>query len=178
MAREKFDRKSSFYRPRRHSHKRGRVGKPHFLSAILHSDLGGGIHEISPAPFRPMVLARACPGPPSLEFSICFSDVPADNSRDVLTTTHGVDPSLALPTRTWPLTLDDASFTTKIAIHSGANVLAPFGCVVLLGTCSPQAFIRHDVLDRMLTVGEASVAYEQKCSPRSWGDFRESAPLQ
>ena len=76
------------------------------------------------------------------------------------------------------ITLDDVSFTTKIAIHSGAGVLAPFGCVALLDTGSPQTFIRRDVLDRMLSVGAASIACEQKCIPRSWGGFGESAPLQ
>ena len=54
-----------------------------------------GIREISPAPPRPMALARACPGPPS-EFSTCFSDAPADNSAEVLAVAPGVDPSVAL----------------------------------------------------------------------------------
>ena len=52
---------------------------------------------------------------------------------------------------------DDASFTPKIAIHSGAGVLAPFGCVPLLDTFSPQTFVRRDVMDRMLSVGAASI---------------------
>ena len=78
----------------------------------------GGIHEISPAPPRPRALARACPGPHS-EFSTCFSDVPADNSSEVLVIAPGVVPSLAL-SKHGPclvggiITLDDASFTTKI----------------------------------------------------------------
>ena len=51
--------------------------------------------------------------------------------------TPGVDPSLVLPEHGPCLvgsiiTLDDASFTTKIAVHSGANALAPYGCVALL----------------------------------------------
>ena len=120
----------------------------------------GGIHEISPAPPRPMVLARACPGLTS-EFSTCFSDAPADSSPEVLTVTPGVDPSLALPEHGPCLvggiiTLYDASFTTKIAVFSGANALAPFGCVALLDTDSPQTFIRGDVLDNMLSVGQHS----------------------
>ena len=136
-----------------------------------------GINEIPPAPPRPMVLACACPGPPS-EVSIWFSDVPADNSPEVLAVGPGIDPSLALSEHGPCLvggiiTLDDASFTTKIAAHSGANALAPFGCVALLDTCSPRTFIRRDVL-----VGAPSVACERKCAPRSRGGFDESAPLQ
>ena len=82
-----------------------------------------------------MALARACPGPPS-EFSTCFSDAPADNSPEVLAVTPGVDPSLALPEHGpcfggGVITLDDASFTTKIAVHSGVNALGTFDCVPL-----------------------------------------------
>ena len=77
-----------------------------------------------------------------------------------------------------PITLDDATFTTKIAVHSVAGVLAPLGCVTLLDTGSPQTFIRRDVLDRMQSVGAAFIASEQKCAPRSWGGGRESAPLK
>ena len=142
----------------------------------------GGIHEISPAPPRPRALARACPGPPT-EFSTCFSDAPADSSPEVLAVTPEVVPSLALPEHgpclvDGIITLDYASFTTKIAVHGGANAVAPYDCVALLDTGSPQTFIRPDVLNRMLSAGAASVACERNCAPRSWGGFGESAPLQ
>ena len=131
------------------------------------------ILEKSPAPPRPPAVARACTGR-LLEFSTCFSDAPADHSTEVLAVAPSLDPCLVGDT----ISLDDASFTTKIAIHSGAGVLAPFGCVALLDTGSPQTFIRQDVLDRMLTVGAASIACEEKCAPRSWGGFGESTPLK
>ena len=125
----------------------------------------GGINEISPAPPRPRALARPCPGPPT-EFSTCFSDAPADSSPEVLAVTPRVDPSPALPEHGHCLlgriiTLVDASLTTKIAIHSGANALAPYGCVALLDSGFPQTLIRRDVFDSMLSVGAASVACEQ-----------------
>ena len=106
-----------------------------------------------------------------------------DNNPKVLAITPGVDPFLALPEHSpylvgGSLTFDEASFTTKIAVHSGATALAPFGCVALLGTGSPQTFIRRDVLDSMLSVGEASVTCERKCAPRSRGGFGQSAHLQ
>ena len=48
------------------------------------------------------------------------------------------------------MALDDISFTTKIAIHSGGDTIAPYRCVALLDTGSPQTLIRRDVLGRML----------------------------
>ena len=141
----------------------------------------GGIHEIFLAPPRPRDLARACPGAPT-ESSTCCSDTPADSSPEVLAVTPGVVPSLALPIHGPCLVdgiipLDDASFTTTIAVHSGANAVPPYGCVALLDTGSPQTFIRRDVLDCMLSVGVASVACQRNCAPRSWGGFGESNPL-
>ena len=96
-----------------------------------------------------MALARACPGHP-LEFSTCFSDAPADNSPEVLAVTPRVYPSLVLPEHGSCLvggviTLDDASFTTKTAVHSGANALGLFGRAELPDNISPQTFIRRDV---------------------------------
>ena len=65
------------------------------------------------------------------------------------------------------MTLDDVSFTTKVAINSGGDAIAPYRYVALLDTGSPQTFIRRDVLDRMLLVGAASAACERPCRPRS-----------
>ena len=41
----------------------------------------------------------------------------------------------------------------------------------------PQAFIRRDVLEQMLSAGEA-INCEQGPVPRSWGGFSKSAPLR
>ena len=50
----------------------------------------------------------------------------------MLAATTWIDPSLALPQHAPYLvggiiTLDEHSFTTKIAVHRGANDLAPYG---------------------------------------------------
>ena len=74
------------------------------------------------------------------------------------------------------MTLDDVSFTTEIAIHSRGYAIAPYTCVALLDTGSPQTVIRSDVLDRVLLVGAASSACERPSSPRSWRGFGVSAP--
>ena len=109
-----------------------------------------------------------------------FSYAQADKIPDVLAIAFGVGPGLALsehgPCHVGStVTLDDVSFTIKIALHRGGDAIAPFRCVVLLDTGSPQTFIRRDVLYSMLLVGAASAACERPCIPRSWGGFGESA---
>ena len=97
--------------------------------------------------------------------------------------TSEIVPSLALSNH-GPCLVGDiiilygAIFTKTIAAHNGATALAPHGCVSLLGTGYPQTFITRDELDRMSSVGAASVACERKCTPCSWSGIGESAPLQ
>ena len=84
-----------------------------------------GNHEIPSAPPHPLATARVCPGRP-LEFSTCRSDALADRIPEVLAIASRVDSSLALSGHGHCLvggtiTLGNASFTTQIAIHSGAR---------------------------------------------------------
>ena len=65
-------------------------------------------------------------GPPS-EFSTYVSDAPADQSHEVLEIGSGVGPRLALSEHDPCLvggivTLDNVSFTTQFAAHSGGDV--------------------------------------------------------
>ena len=118
------------------------------------------IHKISSVPQScPLTAASACQGPSS-KFSTYFSDAPPDQSQEVLAIASDVDPGLALSEHGpclvgGTVTLDDVSFTTKIAIHSGGDAIAPYRCVALLDTGFPQTFIQRNVLDRMLLVGAA-----------------------
>ena len=141
-----------------------------------------GILEISSAPQScSCTAASACQVPPS-EFWTYFSDVQADQSQEGLEIASVVGPGLA-PLDHGPclvgstVTMDDVSFFTKLVIHSGGEAIAPYRCMALVDTGSPQIFIRRDVLDRMLLVAAASAACERPCSPRSWGGFGESDPL-
>ena len=64
----------------------------------------------------------------------------------------GIGPGLALSEHApclvgGTMTLDDVSFTTTFAIHSGGDVTQ-----ALLDTGFPQTFIRRNVLDRTLLV--------------------------
>ena len=86
------------------------------------------------------------------EFSTYFPDAPADQSQEVLEIASGVGPGLALSEHGpclvgGTMTLDDVSFATRFATHSGRDVTQ-----ALLDTGSPQTLIRRNVLDRMLLV--------------------------
>ena len=137
-----------------------------------------GIHDIlSAQQSRLGTAVDADQGPPSAY----FSGTSADQSPEVLAIASRRASDRALPEYgpclvRGTVTLDDVSFTTNIAKHSGEDVIAPDRCRALLHTGSPQAFIARNELDRMLSVGAVSSACERPSSFRSWGRFGESTP--
>ena len=99
-----------------------------------------GIHEISSRPQSCSFSAASAGQGPLLSFSTFFSDAPADQNQDGLEIGSGVGPGLARPEHGpclvgGTVTLDDVSFTTKIAVHSRGDAMAPYSCVALLDTC-------------------------------------------
>ena len=74
-------------------------------------------------------------------------------------------------------TVDNASFTTNIDIHSDPAAVL-LGCVVLLDTGSPQIFLNGQDLKSMKTAVAASVVCERRTPLRSWGVLGKSPPLQ
>ena len=110
-----------------------------------------GINEISSAlPSRSGTAVGACHGHP-LEISAYFLGAPADQSAEVLAIASDGASGRAPPEHGpclvgGTVTLDGVSFTTEITIHSRGDAIAPYRCVALLDTGSPQTFIRRDVL--------------------------------
>ena len=76
------------------------------------------------------------------------------------------------------ITLNDASFTTEIAFHSGTTASTAFCCVTLFDTGSSQTFVHQGVLEQMLSAGAATINCKQDSSPCSWEGFGKSVPLR
>ena len=101
-----------------------------------------GNNEILSAPQScSLTAASICHGPLST-FSTNVSDAPADQSHEGLERASGVGPSLA-QSKHGPclvrgiVTIDDVSFSIKIALHSGGDAITPYRCVALLDTGTP-----------------------------------------
>ena len=89
-----------------------------------------------------------------LRSSVHFPDAPGDYCPDVPAVAPCAIPALVdtpslLDLRAnlvgGTMTLGDASFTIKIAVHSGTAASTAFDCVALLDTRSSQTFIIQDV---------------------------------
>ena len=125
-----------------------KAGSPHPASPRrFRSPTGNaGIHEISSAQqSRPGTAVGACQGPPS-EMSTYISGAPADQSPEVLALVSRGASGRALPEYDSCLvggsvTLDDVSFTTKIALHGGGDAMRPTDvrCSSILATLKPAS---------------------------------------
>ena len=69
------------------------------------------------------------------------------------------------------VTMDDATFTTLLSLHSGVSATSRFNCRALLDTGSPQSFIHQGAFDQMVALGAADASYVRSTTPRTWSGF-------
>ena len=69
------------------------------------------------------------------------------------------------------VTIDDATFTTLLSLHSGVSATSRFNCRALLDTGSPQPFIHQGAFDQMVALGAADAPCVRSTTPRTWSGF-------
>ena len=69
------------------------------------------------------------------------------------------------------VTMDDATFTTLLSLHSGVSTTSRFNCRALLDTGSPQSFIHQGAFDQMVATGAADASCVRSTTPRTWTGF-------
>ena len=69
------------------------------------------------------------------------------------------------------VTMDDATFTTLLSLHSGVSTTSRFNCRALLDTGSPQSSIHQGAFDKMVATGAADASCVRSTTPRMWSGF-------
>ena len=69
------------------------------------------------------------------------------------------------------VTMDDATFTTLLSLHSGVLTTSRFNCRALLDTGSPQSFIHQGAFDQMVATGATDAFCVRSATPRTWIGF-------
>ena len=69
------------------------------------------------------------------------------------------------------VTMDDATFTTVLSLHSGVSSTSRFNCRAFLDTGSPQSFIHQGAFDQMVASGAADASCVRSTTPRTWSGF-------
>lgn len=72
------------------------------------------------------------------------------------------------------ITVDDTSFATHIALHSGVFATSLYACVSLFDSVSPQSFLLRSAYENMKAARVASTTCEHVAPPRSWDGFGSS----
>ena len=104
------------------------------------------------------------------------ASVPDDHAPEVLLAQEQRFDALLIPEQGPDLiggvvTMDDATFTTLLSLHSGVSATSRFNCCALLDTGSPQSFIHQGAFDQRVASGAADASCVRSTTPRTWSGF-------
>ena len=150
------------------------------------AQLRNTIHEVNPETQERISTAAAEEAAPSSGYRIKSAHVPRDHSAEVLAVTsaeYNEEDRVPLLAEHGPclvggvVTVDDASFTTRVKIHAGP-AKSQYGCAALLDSGSPATFINSNAVGTLKAMGAISEACISHGNSRSWGGFGKSESLQ
>ena len=144
--------------------------------APVHCAAGDTVFEVDPVTHLRL---ETNPLPANTQSAILFASiasVPDDHAPEVLLAQEQRFDAPLIPEQGPDLivgvvTMDDATFTTLLSLHSGVSATSRFNCRALLDTGSPQSFIRQGAFDQMVTLGAADASCVRSTTPRTWSGF-------
>ena len=142
----------------------------------VHCAAGDTVFEVDPVTH--LCLERN-PLPANTQSAMLFAftaSVPDDHASEVLLAQEQrIDAPLILEQGPdligGGVTMDDATFTTLLSLHSGVPATSRFNCRALLDTGSPQSFSHQGAFDQMVALGAADASCVRFTTPRTWSGF-------
>ena len=144
------------------------------------------IHEVNPATNEPIPLDSAADAAPAGGYSGYTPYAPKDHSEQVLAV-NSVEYDSRDSVRLLPehgpclvggiVTVDDATFTTRVKVHAGPAT-SQYGLAALLDSGSPAIFINSNAGGTLIAMGAVSDKYITRNANRSWGGFGKARSLQ
>ena len=142
----------------------------------VHCAAGDTVFEVDPVTHLRL---ETNPLPANTQLAMLFAStasVPDDHAPEVLLAQEQRFDAPLIPEQGPDLiggvvTMDDATFTTLLSLHSGVSATSRFNCRALLGTGSPQSFIHQGAFDQMVALGAADASCVRSTTPRTWSGF-------
>ena len=142
----------------------------------VHCAAGDTVFEVDPVTH---LCLETNPLPANTQSAMLFAltaSVPDDHASEVLLAQEQRIDAPVIPEQGPRLigggvTMDDATFTTLLSLHSGVSATSRFNCRALLGTGSPQSFIHLAAFDQMVALGAADASCVRSTTPRTWSGF-------
>ena len=143
---------------------------------VPRDDTGDTVFEVDP-----VTHLRLDTDPPSVytqtaTLSAFADSVPDDHAPEVLLVQEQRIDAPLIPEQGPDLiggvvTMDDATFTTLLSLHSGVSSTSRFNCRALLDTGLPQSFIHQGAFDQIVATGAADASCVRSTTPRTWSGF-------
>ena len=142
----------------------------------VHCAAGDTVFEVDPVTHLRLVTNPLPANTPSTILFAFTASVPGDHAPEVLLAQEQRIDAPLIPEQGPDLiggvvTMDDATFTTLLSLHSGVSATSRFNCRALLDTGSPQSFIHQGAFDQMVASGAADASCVRSTTPRTWSGF-------
>ena len=137
---------------------------------------GDVVFEVDPVTHLRLDTDTPCADTQMTALSAYTYSVPDDHAPEVLSA-HRTSIDAPLIPEQGPdlisgvVTMDDATFTTLLSLHSGVSTTSRFNCRVLLDTGTPQSFIHRRAFDQMVATGAADASCVRSTTPKTWSGF-------
>ena len=139
-------------------------------------DTGDTVFEVDPITHLRLDTTPLPANAQTAALSAFTESVPDDHAPEVRLAQDQRTDALPLPEQGPDLlggivTMDDATFTTLLTLHSGVSATSRFDCRALLDTGSPQSFIHQGAFDQMVAMGAANPSCIRSTTPKTWSGF-------
>ena len=143
---------------------------------VPRDDTGDTVFEVDPITHLRLDTTPLPANAQTAALSAFTESVPDDHAPEVLLAQEQRADAPLLPEQGPDLlggivTMDDATFTTLLTLHSGVSATSRFDCRALLDTGSPQSFIHQGAFDQMVAMGAADPSCIRSTTPKTWSGF-------
>ena len=143
---------------------------------VTRDDTGDTVFEVDPVTHLRLDTDLPCADTQMTALSAYTYSVPDDHAPEVLLAQGPrIDASL-IPEQgpdliSGVVTMDDATFTTLLSLHSGVSTTSRLHCRALLDTGYPQSFVHRGAFDQMVATGAADASCARSTTPKTWSGF-------
>ena len=152
------------------------LGNPAPENPVPRDDTGDTVFEVDPVTHLRLDTNRLPANTQTATLSAFTDSMPDDHAPEVLLAQEQRIDAPLIPKQGPDLiggvvTMDDATFTTLLSLHSGVSATSRFNCRAFLDTGSPQSFIHQGAFDQMVATGAADASGVRSTTPRTWSGF-------
>ena len=152
------------------------LSHPALETPVTRDDTGDTVFEVDPVTHLRLHTDLPSANTQMVALSAFTYSVPDDHAPEVLLAQEPRINAPLIPEQgpdliSGVVTMDDATFTTLLSLHSGVSMTSRLTFRALLNTGSPQSFIHQGAFDNMVATGADDASCVRSTTPRTWSGF-------